>query len=75
MAAPLAGRWLSQARHLWLAREVFFMTLRCLVRGHRWGPPEGAGRSFFHTCGYCGKTKHLSGEPRAERHDKKGGYP
>jgi hypothetical protein len=54
---------------------VMSMTLRCLLRGHRWGPPEGAGRSLFHTCSYCGRTKHLPGEPRAERHDKKGGYP
>ena len=32
------------------------MNIRCLLRGHTWGPPEGAGRSVVHTCTYCGKT-------------------
>jgi len=46
------------------------MNIRCLFRGHSWGPPEGVGRSLVHTCSYCGKTKHLGGEPPAEAHDK-----
>jgi hypothetical protein len=35
------------------------MKLRCLLRGHTWGPIEGLGQATVHTCTYCGKRKQL----------------
>jgi hypothetical protein len=35
------------------------MKLRCLLRGHTWGPLEGLGQATVHTCTYCGKRKQL----------------
>jgi hypothetical protein len=51
---------------------VLAMKLRCLLRGHKWGPIEGLERGAIHTCTHCGKVKHLGGEPPAEAHDKYG---
>jgi hypothetical protein len=45
------------------------ITLRCLFRGHQWGPVEGTDRGAVHTCTYRGKTKHVGPEPPAETHD------
>ena len=35
------------------------MKLRCLLRGHTWGPLEGLWQATVHTCTHCGKTKPL----------------
>jgi hypothetical protein len=40
------------------------MKLRCLLRGHSWGPPEGVSQYPVHTCTQCGKTKKLSSVPQ-----------
>jgi hypothetical protein len=36
------------------------MKLRCLLRGHTWGPIEGEAQYPVHTCAHCGKTKPLA---------------
>jgi hypothetical protein len=35
------------------------MKLRCLLRGHTWGPIEGLGQATVDTCTHCGKRKQL----------------
>lgn len=48
------------------------MNLRCLLRGHTWGPVQGLDRGAMHTCTYCGKTRHVQADPPPEAHDKSG---
>jgi hypothetical protein len=48
------------------------MSLRCLLRGHKWGPVEGLERGAIHTCTYCGAVKHVQADPPPEAHDKSG---
>jgi hypothetical protein len=48
------------------------MALRCMLRGHTWGPVEGLERGAIHTCTYCGKVKHVHADPPPEAHDKSG---
>jgi hypothetical protein len=40
------------------------MNIRCLLRGHSWGPIEGVAQYPVHTCTHCGKTKKLSSVPQ-----------
>jgi hypothetical protein len=47
------------------------MNLKCLLRGHHWGPLEGTDRGATHTCTYCGKTKHVE-DPPPDAHDHLG---
>jgi hypothetical protein len=47
------------------------MKLRCLLRGHTWGPIEGMAHYPVHTCKHCGKTKKLSSAPDPDH----GGIP
>ena len=47
------------------------MNLKCMLRGHHWGPLEGSGRGIAHTCSYCRKTKRVS-DPPPDAHDKLG---
>jgi len=37
------------------------MNVRCLLRGHEWGPLKNEQRVTFHTCTRCGKTKTFKG--------------
>ena len=53
-----------------VAREQMVMNLRCMLRGHTWGPVEGLERGAIHTCTYCGKVKHVHADPPPEAHDK-----
>jgi hypothetical protein len=46
------------------------LNLRCLVRGHRWGPVEGDNYGAFHTCAYCGSVKRIGPKKPPEAHDK-----
>jgi hypothetical protein len=44
--------------------------LRCLLRGHRWGPVDGDNYGAFHTCTYCGHSKRVGPQKPPEAHDK-----
>jgi hypothetical protein len=51
------------------------MNIRCLLRGHPWGPPEGVGRGLAQRCRHCGKTKAVGGGPAPEGPAPAPGYP
>lgn len=50
-------------------RELMAMNLRCMLRGHTWGPVEGLERGAIRTCTCCGKVKHVHADPPPEIHD------
>ena len=50
-------------------RELMAVNLRCMLRGHKWGPVEGLERGAIRTCTGCGKVKHVHADPPPEIHD------